>query len=69
LQVMRGLADEGRTMLVVTHEIAFARQVSNRVIFMDGGVVLEAGASGDFFAAPKEERSREFLRTLQERGA
>ena len=69
LQVMRGLADEGMTMLVVTHEIAFARQVSNRVIFMDGGVVLEAGASGDFFAAPKEERSREFLRTLQERGA
>lgn len=69
LQVMRGLADEGMTMLVVTHEIAFAKQVSNRVIFMDGGVVLEAGASGDFFASPREERSREFLRTLQERGA
>ncbi len=69
LQVMRGLADEGMTMLVVTHEIAFARQVSGRVIFMDGGVVLEAGTSSEFFTAPREERSREFLRTLQERGA
>ncbi len=68
LQVMRGLADEGMTMLVVTHEIAFARQVSSRVIFMDGGVVLETGASSDFFDVPREDRSREFLRTLQERG-
>ncbi|MCM1045278.1 MAG: amino acid ABC transporter ATP-binding protein [Candidatus Gastranaerophilales bacterium] len=69
LQVMRQLAEEGMTMLVVTHELSFARQVSNRVVFMDGGVVLEEGESGAFFAAPAKERTREFLRTLQEHGA
>jgi cystine transport system ATP-binding protein/L-cystine transport system ATP-binding protein len=66
LNVMRQLAGEGMTMLVVTHEISFARQVSNKVIFMDGGAVLEAGDSGEFFAAPKEQRTRDFLRNLQE---
>jgi cystine transport system ATP-binding protein/L-cystine transport system ATP-binding protein len=66
LNVMRQLAGEGMTMLVVTHEISFARQVSNKVIFMDEGVVLEAGDSQEFFAAPKEARTREFLRNLQE---
>lgn len=68
LGVMRGLAGEGMTMLVVTHEISFARQVSNKVIFMEEGRVLEAGDSGNFFANPREERTAEFLRTLQERG-
>ncbi|MBR1852437.1 MAG: amino acid ABC transporter ATP-binding protein [Lachnospiraceae bacterium] len=68
LNVMRQLAGEGMTMLVVTHEISFARQVSNKVVFMEEGAVLEAGSSKEFFAAPKEKRTREFLRTLQEHG-
>ena len=69
LKVMRQLAGEGMTMLVVTHELSFARQIAGKVIFMDGGVILEAGDSQSFFANPREERTREFLRTLQERGA
>ena len=68
LNVMRELASEGMTMLVVTHEISFAKQVSNRVVFMENGMVLEAADSGEFFAAPKEARVREFLRTLREHG-
>ena len=50
------------TMLVVTHEMSFAREVSNKVIFMDGGVVVEQGVPDEFFSNPKEERTREFLR-------
>jgi octopine/nopaline transport system ATP-binding protein len=61
LRVMRALAGEGRTMLVVTHEMGFAREVSNRVIFLDEGVVSEEGNPHDFFAAPKSERLRRFL--------
>ncbi|MCM1100112.1 MAG: amino acid ABC transporter ATP-binding protein [Clostridium sp.] len=68
LGVMRELAEEGMTMLVVTHEISFARQVSNKVVFMEDGLVLEAGAGGEFFSNPRETRTAEFLRTLQERG-
>ena len=68
LAVMRRLAGEGMTMLVVTHEISFAKQVSNKVVFMEHGTVLEAGDSKSFFAAPKEGRTREFIRTLQEHG-
>ena len=64
LAVMRELAREGMTMLVVTHEMDFARNVSNRVMFMEGGRVIESGPSGQFFSAPKEERSREFIRTI-----
>ncbi len=64
LAVMRQLADEGMTMLVVTHEMSFARNVSNRVIFMEDGRVVEAGGSKDFFANPREERTRAFLRTI-----
>ena len=67
LKVMRQLAGEGMTMLVVTHELSFARQIAGKVIFMDGGVILEDGDSQSFFANPREERAREFLRTLQER--
>jgi ABC-type polar amino acid transport system ATPase subunit len=67
LAVMRQLAQEGMTMLVVTHEMEFARGVSNRVLFMEGGRVIESGPSQDFFAAPREERTREFLRTILER--
>ena len=61
LGVMRRLADSGFTMIVVTHEMSFARDVSNRVIFMDGGVICEEGAPEDIFASPKEARTREFL--------
>ncbi len=64
LSVMRQLADEGMTMLVVTHEMGFARNVSNRVIFMEHGKVVEEGNSKEFFANPREERTREFLRTI-----
>ena len=64
LSVMRRLADEGMTMLVVTHEMGFARNVSSKVVFMEGGVVVESGNSRDFFANPREERTRAFLRTI-----
>ena len=66
LAVMRQLAEDGMTMLVVTHEMDFARNVSNQVLFMDGGKVIERGPSKEFFAAPKEERSREFVRAIRE---
>lgn len=62
LTVMRQLAEDGMTMLVVTHEMSFAREVSSKVIFMDGGVVVEQGVPDEFFSNPKEERTREFLR-------
>ena len=64
LSVMRTLAEEGMTMLVVTHEMNFARNVSTKVIFMEDGRVLEEGPSKEFFARPKEERTRAFLRSL-----
>ena len=66
LAVMRQLAKEGMTMLVVTHEMDFARNVSNRIMFMDGGQVIESGPSREFFEHPKEQRSREFIRSIQE---
>lgn len=61
LNVMRDLADEGLTMLVVTHEMGFARDVSNRVLFMDKGVIAEDEDSKEFFTNPKTRRAREFL--------
>ena len=64
LSVMRDLAREGMTMLVVTHEMGFARNVSNKVVFMEHGAVVEAGESPSFFASPRQERTRAFLRTL-----
>ena len=64
LAVMRTLADEGMTMLVVTHEMGFARNVSSKVVFMEHGVVVESGPSAEFFAHPREERTRAFLQTL-----
>ena len=69
LSVMKQLAVEGMTMLVVTHEMGFARNVSNKVVFMDGGSIVESGSSEDFFLHPKEDRTREFLRTVSERNA
>ena len=61
LEVMKELADEGMTMVVVTHEMGFAREVGTRVLFMDGGHILEQNEPHAFFANPKEERTREFL--------
>jgi ABC-type polar amino acid transport system ATPase subunit len=61
LDVMKNLAAQGMTMIVVTHEMAFAREVSDRVVFMDNGVILEQGSPKDVFGNPKEARTREFL--------
>ena len=61
LKIMQDLAQEGLTMIVVTHEMEFARDVSDRVIFMDKGVIAEEGKPEDLFTNPKEERTREFL--------
>lgn len=65
LNVMRQLADDGMTMLVVTHEMSFARNVSNKVVFLENGHIVEAGPSREFFANPKEERTRSFLRSIE----
>ena len=62
LNVMKDLAKEGRTMIVVTHEMSFARDVSNHTIFMENGVICEEGESKEFFRNPNKERTREFLR-------
>ena len=64
LAVMRQLADEGMTMLVVTHEMGFAQNVSNKVVFMECGVVVEANNSKDFFEHPRQERTKEFIQTI-----
>ena len=61
LKVMRDLADNGLTMVIVTHEMEFARDVSDRVVFMDQGVIAEAGRPEDLFTNPKEERTKLFL--------
>ena len=61
LAVMQALADEGMTMVVVTHEMGFARQVADRVIFIDEGVIVEQGTPAGLFDAPQEERTRKFL--------
>jgi cystine transport system ATP-binding protein/L-cystine transport system ATP-binding protein len=65
LQVMRQLAEEGMTMLVVTHEMNFAQNVSNRVIFMEDGEIVEQGASKAFFENPREERTKAFLHNIR----
>ncbi len=61
LEVMKELAKSGLTMIVVTHEMAFARDVANKVVFMDGGVIVEEGKPEQIFTSPKEERTRAFL--------
>jgi len=61
LQVMRELAREGRTMVIVTHEMNFARDIASHVLFLDGGVVIEQGPPEDLFGAPKSERLKQFL--------
>jgi polar amino acid transport system ATP-binding protein/general L-amino acid transport system ATP-binding protein len=64
LDVMKKLAGTGVTMVVVTHEMGFARQVADRVLFMDGGAIIEAGTPTEIFDAPKEERTRNFLHAV-----
>ena len=66
LSVMRALAEEGMTMLVVTHEMNFARNVSTKVIFMENGSVVEAGPSAEVFEHPREVRTRAFLRMISQ---
>jgi polar amino acid transport system ATP-binding protein len=61
LEVVRGLANEGMTMVIATHEMGFARDIANRVCFLDGGVILEQGPPEQIFTAPREERTRQFL--------
>ena len=61
LAVMRDLAREGMTMMVVTHEMAFAREVADRVVFMDRGVVVEEGPPHQVLGSPQQERTRDFL--------
>ena len=67
LAVMRKLAQEGRTMLVVTHEMDFARHAANRVIFMDGGVIVEQNDAEMFFTNPAQPRTQEFLQNYKQR--
>ena len=64
LDVMRQLANEGMTMVVVTHEMGFARQVADRVLFVDGGVIAEEGTPDDVFGNPKNERTQNFLKMV-----
>ncbi|NBU38457.1 MAG: amino acid ABC transporter ATP-binding protein, partial [Actinobacteria bacterium] len=66
LNVMRSLAEEGMTMLVVTHEMGFASNVASRVVFMDGGVIVEQGPPSQVIGNPREERTRRFLTSVQE---
>ena len=67
LNVMRELAEEGMTMIVVTHEIGFARHVANRVIFMDGGNIVEQNTAAEFFGNPQKDRTKEFIRAEMNR--
>ena len=64
LEVMRELAEDGITMIVVTHEMSFARDVANHVIFMDGGVIAEEGTPEDIFDHPRNERTKQFLKRI-----
>ncbi|HVR79731.1 MAG TPA: amino acid ABC transporter ATP-binding protein [Acidimicrobiia bacterium] len=67
LDVMRKLAEDGMTMMVVTHEMTFAQEVADRVVFMDGGVVVEEGPPAEVLTNPKAERTRRFLRMVLEK--
>lgn len=64
LSVMKNLADEGMTMLVVTHELNFAKNVSTKVMLLEDGIAVESGATKEFFENPREVRSREFIKTI-----
>nr|MCR5606402.1 ATP-binding cassette domain-containing protein [Treponema sp.] len=64
LTVIKQLADEGMTMIIVTHELNFAKQVSNKVIFMENGQIIESASTKDFFENPTTERTKEFLKNM-----
>ncbi len=64
LSVIKAIAQEGITMVVVTHEMSFAREVADRVLFMDGGIIVEEGTPLEIFNTPKEERTRQFLQRI-----
>jgi polar amino acid transport system ATP-binding protein len=64
VSVMRDLAESGMTMLVVTHEMRFAREAADRVVFFDGGVIVEEGKPAEIFAAPRHDRTRQFLQSV-----
>lgn len=66
LNVIKNLADEGMTMIIVTHELNFAKNVSNKIIFMDEGKILEANSTKEFFENPQNQRTKEFLKSLSE---
>ncbi len=66
LHVIKGLAAEHMTMVIVTHEMAFARDVADRIVFMDGGVIVEQGPAAELYENPQNERTREFLRGREE---
>ena len=68
LDVMKSLAADGMTMVVVTHEMEFARQVASRIIFMDSGEVVETGRPEHFFGAPKTPKAQQFLARFHQRG-
>ena len=61
LKLIKEVADEKRTMIIVTHEMAFAREVSDKVVYMDKGEIVEVGSPDEIFVKPKEERTRQFL--------
>ena len=67
LKVIRSLADQKTTMVIVTHEMAFARDVADQVIFMDGGIILEQGEARQVIEHPKEERTKQFLSRFAEK--
>ena len=64
LDVMKQLAEDGMTMVVVTHEMGFAREVADRAVFMDGGVIVEEGSPKDVFEHPQQPRTQDFLRKV-----
>ena len=68
LAVVRDLKEQGMTMVIATHEMAFAREVADQVCFLDGGVILERGTPAEVFGAPAEQRTRDFLRRITEAG-
>jgi polar amino acid transport system ATP-binding protein len=68
LALVRGLAEVGMTMIIATHEMSFARDVADKICFLDAGVILEEGPAEQLFSEPREERTREFLRRVIEAG-
>jgi polar amino acid transport system ATP-binding protein len=68
LALVRGLADVGMTMIIATHEMTFARDVADKICFLDAGVILEEGPAQQLFSEPRQERTREFLRRVIEAG-